>query len=74
MLATTEPRDLSARNVLPVTVSQILGEGDLLLIEVEPPRLRVLVTRDAAETLGLRVGLRAHAILKATSIVYLGAS
>jgi molybdate transport system ATP-binding protein len=74
LLGTREPRDLSARNVLPVTVLSVPQGGDPVLLEVGPPRLRVLVTREAAESLGLCSGVRAYAIFKASSLLYLGAA
>jgi molybdate transport system ATP-binding protein len=74
LLGTREPRDLSARNVLEVTVLAVPCESDPLLLEVGPPRLRVLVTRAAADSLGLVSGARAYAVIKATSLVYLGAA
>jgi molybdate transport system ATP-binding protein len=74
LIGMREPRDISARNVLPVTILHVPGTGDPLLLEVGPPRLRVLVTRAAADALGLASGMRAYAVLKATSLVYLGAA
>jgi molybdate transport system ATP-binding protein len=74
LLGTQEPRGLSARNVLPVTVFSVPQDRDPVLVEVGPPRLRVLVTRDALESLGLGPGMPAYAVVKATSIVYLGAA
>jgi molybdate transport system ATP-binding protein len=74
LLASRAPEGLSARNVFPVTVTAVPREGDPLLLEIGPPRLRVLVTREALETLGLGTGSRAHAVVKATSLVYLGAA
>ncbi len=74
LLGTREPRDLSARNVIPVTVLSAPQGGETVLLEVGPPPLRVLVTREATESLGLKSGVRAFAVLKATSFVYLGAA
>lgn len=72
LLATREPRELSARNVLHVTIAAVPSEGDPVLLEIVPPHLRVLVTRDAVQALGLCVGMQVYAVLKATSFVYLG--
>jgi molybdate transport system ATP-binding protein len=72
LIATGEPGQLSARNVLPVTVLSVPADGDPVLLDVGPPALRVLVTREAVESLGLRAGTQAFAVVKATSCVYLG--
>jgi molybdopterin-binding protein len=47
-------------------------EGLLAQVEVEvtePARLVAVITRDAAEELGLRPGMRATAVVKSTSVM-----
>jgi molybdate transport system ATP-binding protein len=72
LLATTRPTGLSARNVVDVTVGEIADAGDSLLVSVPPLPLRALVTGDAVRALDLRPGAKVFAIVKATSIAFLG--
>lgn len=72
MLATRRPEEISARNVLPVTIIESTPAGDAILLTIAPPRLRVIVTPAAAAALDLSPGRAAFAIIKATSIVCLG--
>jgi molybdate transport system ATP-binding protein len=72
LLAASEPREVSARNVLWTTVKALEPAGDAVLVALAAPPLKALVTRDAAQRLGLEAGKRLVAILKATSIAYLG--
>jgi molybdate transport system ATP-binding protein len=72
LLALEAPRGLSARNVFPVRISSVTPVGDAALVELEAPPLRVLVTGEARDTLDIRPGTSKIAILKATSITYLG--
>jgi molybdopterin-binding protein len=53
-------------------VTSVEPAGDAVLVKLAAPPLRALVTRDAAERLALEEGKRLVAILKATSIAYLG--
>jgi molybdopterin-binding protein len=43
-----------------------------MLVTLAAPPLRALVTREAGERLGIEAGKRLVAIIKATSIAYLG--
>jgi molybdate transport system ATP-binding protein len=72
MLAKRRPEEISARNVLPVTILESASAGDAVLLTIAPPRLRVIVTPQAAAALDLSPGRAAFAIIKATSIAYLG--
>ncbi len=72
LLATAEPQGISARNVHWTMVTAVEPAGDAVLVSLASPPVKALVTRDAAERLGLEVGRRLVAILKATSIAYLG--
>jgi molybdate transport system ATP-binding protein len=72
LLALEVPKGISARNVFPVRIAKVEPAGDAALIELESPALRVVVTSEARDSLDLRAGTSKIAILKATSIAYLG--
>jgi molybdate transport system ATP-binding protein len=72
LLASEVPAGLSARNVFAATVVSTRSLGETVLVELESPRLRALVTPEAARALGIAPGARLFAVLKATSVVYLG--
>jgi molybdopterin-binding protein len=61
---------LSARNRFRGIVREVKIEGLLAQVELdvtEPARLVAVITRDAAEELGLKPGMPATAVVKATS-------
>jgi molybdopterin-binding protein len=63
---------LSARNRFSGTVTDVRVEGLMAQIELlvtEPVRLVAIVTRDAAEELGLKRGSPATAVVKSTSVM-----
>jgi molybdopterin-binding protein len=62
---------LSARNRFPGVVVSIEVDGVMALVELEagPHRVTAAITRDAVEELGLTVGSRATATVKATSVM-----
>lgn len=62
---------ISARNRFAGTVSRIEVDGLLAQVELEAGPFRVVsvVTREAVESLGLRPGMPATAIVKATSVL-----
>jgi molybdopterin-binding protein len=63
---------LSARNRLNGTVSEVRVEGLIAQVELvvdEPARLVAIVTADAVEELGLKPGMPATAVVKATSVM-----
>ncbi len=63
---------LSARNRLSGTVRDVRIEGLLAQVELdvaEPARVVAVITREAAEELGLKPGLTATALVKATSVM-----
>lgn len=63
---------LSARNRLRGTVQEVRVEGLIAQVELvvdEPARLVAIVTADAVEELGLRPGMPAAAVVKATSVM-----
>ena len=63
---------LSARNRLEGVVRDVKVEGLLAEIELEVTRggrLVAVITRESAESLGLRPGMTARAVVKATSVM-----
>ena len=63
---------ISARNHLVGTVAEIKVDGLMAQVELvvtEPARIVALVTRDAVDELGLKVGGSATAIVKSTSVM-----
>ncbi len=63
---------MSARNRFHGTVTAVRVEGLLAQVELavtEPARVVAVVTRDAIEELGLREGMPATAVVKATSVM-----
>ena len=67
----SESHELSARNRLRGIVREIRREGLLAQVEIEagPFRVVAVITREAADDLGLRPGSPATAVIKATSIM-----
>lgn len=66
-----EPAALSARNRFPGVVTKV--ERDRVMAAVEilagPHRILALITREAADEMKLRPGMRAVAMVKATSVM-----
>jgi molybdopterin-binding protein len=62
---------LSARNRFHGTVREVRIDGLLAQVEIEAGPFRVVsvVTRDAVDELGLRPGMDATAVVKATSVL-----
>jgi molybdopterin-binding protein len=63
---------LSARNRLQGTVSEVRVDGLIAQVELlvdEPARLVAIVTADAVVELGLKAGMPATAVVKATSVM-----
>ena len=63
---------LSARNRLRGVVRALEVEGMVARVEIEvtePTRVVAIITREAVEDLGLRVGVEATAIVKSTSVM-----
>jgi len=67
----TGSSDLSARNRFTGTVRRIEREGLLAQVELEagPFRVVAVITREAADQLGLEPGRQATAVIKATSVL-----
>ncbi len=72
LLARERPAAISARNVFPATVRDLVPAGGDVLATLEAPPFRVLVTADAVRDLALAPGARVVAIVKSTSIACLG--
>jgi molybdopterin-binding protein len=67
-----EGTQLSARNRLNGTVSEVKVDGLMAQVELtvdEPARLVAIVTADAVEELGLKPGMAATGVVKATSVM-----
>ena len=63
---------MSARNHFRGVVREVKVEGLLAQVEIdvtEPARVVAVITRDAVEELGLRAGMGAAAVVKATSVM-----
>ncbi len=67
-----EAEHMSARNHFRGVVREVKVEGLLAQVELdvtEPARVVAIITRDAAEELGLKPGMSAAAVVKATSVM-----
>jgi molybdopterin-binding protein len=63
---------MSARNHFRGVVRDVKFDALLALVEIdvtEPARVVAIITRDAAEELGLKPGMSAAAVVKATSVM-----
>jgi molybdopterin-binding protein len=63
---------LTARNRFPGTVTDVKTDGLMAQVEIvvnEPVRLVAIVTRDAVDELGLKPGMHASAVVKATNVM-----
>ncbi|MWA05040.1 helix-turn-helix domain-containing protein [Actinomadura sp. LD22] len=71
--AAPEPgeRFSSARNRLRGIVTEVVRDGVMAQVEIQagPFRLVSLMSREAADELGLRVGVVAEAVVKSTNVV-----
>jgi molybdopterin-binding protein len=68
----TPDDELSARNRFRGVVRQVEVDGFLARVEIdvtEPSRVVAIITREAAEELGLKAGGSATAIVKSTSVM-----
>lgn len=71
MIATQEPRSISALNVLPATVTALrMGDGPGVLAQLKTGENLILarITRRSAQALDLDVGCKVYAVIKAVSI------
>ncbi|MFM1917686.1 MAG: hypothetical protein RJB01_1201 [Actinomycetota bacterium] len=70
-IADTEGVPTSARNRFPGIVTRVERDGVMALVEMQagPHRIISLMSREAADELGLEPGVRAAASIKATNVV-----
>jgi molybdopterin-binding protein len=64
--------ELSARNRFRGVVREVKLDGLLAQVEIdvtEPTRVVAIITREAADALGLRPGMSAAGVVKATSVM-----
>jgi molybdopterin-binding protein len=63
--------DLSVRNRFPGVVRSVEVNGVVGLVEIEagPHLVTAVITRDSIERLGLKPGVEADALVKATSVM-----
>ena len=61
----------SARNHFPGVVTRVVKDGVMAQVEIQagPHRVVALISREAAEELGLEPGVRATASVKATNVI-----
>ena len=72
MLASARPEGLSARNVLPATVSALDRLGDTVVVTADAgTTLLAEVTPQAADSLELRPGQEVYLVIKSSSIIVL---
>ena len=67
-----EQHELSARNRFRGVVRDVRTDGLLAQVEIdvtEPARVVAIITRDAVDALGLRPGMSATGVVKATSVM-----
>ena len=74
LLAGDLPAGLSARNAFRTRAIAVTEARDVVLAELESPRLRAILTPEAARALELAPGRKIVAVIKATSIACLGAA
>ena len=68
----TGPDELSARNRFRGVVRSVEVDGLLARVEIdvtEPARVVAIITRESAEELGLKPGMSAAGVVKATSVM-----
>ena len=71
MLATSEPTDLSALNILKGTVIAVRsgqGPGAIVQLQCGSDRMLARITQRSALALDLRPGRKVHAVVKSVSI------
>lgn len=72
LLARERPHGISAQNIWTTRITSLQWVGEDALVYLEHPALRAIVTRQAVADLGLAPGAAVCAIVKATSLVFLG--
>jgi molybdate transport system ATP-binding protein len=74
LLAREPPRAISARNCFEAVVRSITEAEEMVIVEIESPRLRAVVTTQALAELALSPGSSVIVIAKATAFVHVGAA
>ncbi len=69
--AQVSPRPSSARNRMPGTIVSVVRDGVMAQVEMTCGDFRIvsLMSREAADELGLEAGVEATAIVKATNVI-----
>ena len=69
MLFKKHPHALSARNLLSATITELIGQGGMVSVELDcgGEKLLVQVVREAALELGMEVGMPVYAAIKASA-------
>ena len=69
-VAAAPPGAQSARNHVPGVVTRVVRDGVMAQVEIQagPHRIVALISREAADELGLEAGARATASVKATNV------
>lgn len=74
LLARERPTGISAMNIWMTRVTALEWVGEDALVYLEKPAIRALVTRHAVDEVGVAPGREVCAIVKATSLVFLGSA
>jgi molybdate transport system ATP-binding protein len=72
MLARERPRAISARNCFQAAVRALIEAEEMVIVEIESPRLRAVVTPEALADLDLSPGSPVIVIAKATAFAHVG--
>jgi molybdate transport system ATP-binding protein len=74
ILARERPHAISARNCFEAVVRSLTDAEEMVIVEIESPRLRAVVTPQALGELALSPGSPVIVIAKATAFAHLGAA
>jgi molybdate transport system ATP-binding protein len=74
LLAREAPHAISARNCFEATVRSLTEAEEMVIVEIEPPRLRAVVTPQALGELAIAPGSPVIVIAKATAFAHVGAA
>jgi molybdate transport system ATP-binding protein len=74
LLAREPPHAISARNCFQATVRSLTEAEEMVIVEIESPRLRAVVTPEALAELALTPGSSVMVIAKATAFAHVGAA
>jgi molybdate transport system ATP-binding protein len=72
ILARERPTAISARNCIDTTVRSVAAAEEMVIVELESPRARTVISPDAARELRIAAGAPVVAIIKASAIALLG--